>query len=129
MNAQTDSSLPAHPRLRLLLVDDAPRVRQELRLLLSLSAELEIAGEACNGLEAVRQVAALHPDVILLDLEMPVQDGYAAARQIKARWPACRVIAFSVHSYPSARQNAALAGCDDFIEKGAPIEEILEKIG
>lgn len=115
--------------LRLLIVDDASEVRRDLRLLFSLSGAVEVAGEAANGLEALRQMDALQPDVVLLDLEMPVMDGYEAARQIKARWPACRVVAFSVYSYPAARQKAAKAGVDDFVEKGAPLPEILQKIG
>jgi DNA-binding NarL/FixJ family response regulator len=90
---------------------------------------VEVVGEAANGLEAIRQVAALSPDVVLLDLEMPVLDGYQAAQEIKTRWPGCRVVALSVHSYIAARQAAALAGVDDFIEKGAPFDEILQKIG
>jgi DNA-binding NarL/FixJ family response regulator len=123
-----NTPLPSHPQLRLLIVDDNPQVRQELHLLLSLSAGLEIAGEAANGLEAIQQTAHLHPDVVLLDLEMPVLDGYEAARQIKTRWPACRVVALSVYSYPAAREKAARSGVNDFIEKGAPLSEILQKI-
>ncbi len=120
----------SNPRLlRLLIVDDAPEVRRDLHLLLSLCGAVEVAGEAANGREALQQTEHLRPDVVLLDLEMPVMDGYEAARQIKACWPNCRVVAFSVHSYPSARQKAARAGVDDFIEKGAPLQEILQKIG
>ena len=124
------SALPsAAHRLRLLIVDDMPCVRRDLRLLLSLSGDLEIAGEAANGQEALRQVASLRPDIVLLDLEMPVMDGYSAAYQIKSRWPTCRVVALSMHSYPAARQKATQAGCDDFIEKGATLTEIRQKIG
>ncbi len=119
----------AHRRLRLFIVDDMPDVRRDLGLLLTLSGDLEIAGEASNGQLAVQAFADLKPDVVLMDLEMPVMDGYAAARQIKARWPETRVVALSVHSYPTARQKASQSGCDDFIEKGAPLQEILRKIG
>jgi DNA-binding NarL/FixJ family response regulator len=119
---------PARP-LRVLIVDDKPQVRRDLRRLLALHKALEIAGEAADGLEAVRKAGEIRPDVILLDLEMPVLDGYAAARQIKTRWPGCRVVALSVHSYPSAREKAAQAGVDEFIEKGASLPETLRKIG
>ena len=128
----TTQPLPTKPStqfLRLLIVDDVAEVRRDLRLLLTLSGAVEVAGEAANGQEALQQTDALQPDVVLLDLEMPVMDGYEAARQIKACWPACRVVAFSVHSYSSARQKAAVAGVDEFIEKGAPLREILQKIG
>ncbi len=116
-------------QLRLLIVDDVYDVRRDLRLLITLSGKLEVAGEAANGQEALRLVETLQPDVVLLDLEMPVLDGYETARQIKARWPNCRVVAFSVHSYGAARQKASGAGVDEFIEKGAPLSEILQKIG
>jgi len=129
MSTQPLPTTSSQRLLRLLIVDDAAEVRRDLRLLLSLSGAVEVAGEAANGREALQQAEHLRPDVVLLDLEMPVMDGYEAARQIKAHWPGCRVVAFSVHSYPSARQKAAVAGVDEFIEKGAPLREILQKIG
>jgi DNA-binding NarL/FixJ family response regulator len=59
---------------------------------------------------------------------MPEMNGYEASSGIKTRRPDCRVIAFSVHSYPEAREKARRAGADDFIEKGAPLSQILQKI-
>ncbi len=129
MNTQSFSPSSCPQQLRLLIVDDVYDVRRDLRLLITLSGKLEVAGEAADGQEALQLVETLHPDVVLLDLEMPVMDGYETARQIKARWPACRVVAFSVHSYSAARQRAAWAGVDEFIEKGASLNEILQKIG
>jgi DNA-binding NarL/FixJ family response regulator len=128
MDPKSESSTPIQRLVRVLIVDDMPQVRQELGLLLRLSGELEVAGEAANGREAVALAAALCPDVVLMDLEMPVLDGFQAARQIKAGQPACRVIAFSVYSYPLARQKASQAGMDDFIEKGAPLHVILQAL-
>jgi len=128
MQPQPRYLTPSRRTLRILIVDDMPQVRQDLRLLLELSGAVEVVGEAADGRTAVAQVEAANPDVVLMDLEMPVMDGYEAARQVKARRPGCRVIAFSVHSYPQARQKAVLAGVDDFIEKGAPLEEILQRI-
>jgi DNA-binding NarL/FixJ family response regulator len=129
MITQPSSTLPAHRPLRLLIVDDRPQVRHDLRLLLSLCAELEVVGEACDGLEAVRKTRDLQPEVVLLDLEMPVMDGYEAARQIKTQCPTCRVAAFSIYSYCEARYKAFQAGVDVFIEKGASLQEILQKLG
>jgi DNA-binding NarL/FixJ family response regulator len=115
-------------RLQVLIVDDSPQVRQELRTLLTLAGEIEIVGEATDGLEAVRLAGALQPDVVLMDLEMPVMDGYEAARQIKSRWPACRVVALTVHGYEAARQKASQSGVDVFLVKGASVETLVQAI-
>ncbi len=116
------------PPIRTLIVDDVPDVRSDLRTALTLAGNIEVAGEATNGLEALRLAEVLQPAVVLMDLEMPVMDGYEAARQIKASAPACRVIALTVHGYESARQRAAEAGVDDFVVKGAPLESLVNAI-
>lgn len=121
------SSCTPH-RPRVLIVDDMPQVRQELRLLLSLTGEVEVVGEAANGFEAIGQAEALRPDAVVIDLEMPVMDGYEASRQIKTRWPACRVIALTVHDGEAERQRAAQVGVDAFIVKGAPVDALVKAI-
>ncbi len=113
---------------RVLIVDDMAQVRQDLRTILPLAGEIEVVGEAANGLEAVSQAETLQPDVVLIDLEMPVLDGYEAARRIKTHRPACRVIALTVHGYEAARQKAIQAGVDGFIVKGAPVENLVQAI-
>jgi DNA-binding NarL/FixJ family response regulator len=120
--------------IRLLIVDDAARVRQDLRTMLSLAGDaekdrlIEIVGEAANGLEAIRQAESLRPQVVLMDLEMPVLDGYEAARQIKTRCPSCQVIALTIHDYEAVWQRATQAGVDDFVVKGAPLETLIQAI-
>ena len=113
---------------RLLIVDDIPQVREDLRTLLALAGDIEIAGVAINGLDGVRQAGAIQPEVVLMDLEMPVMDGYEATRQIKSQNPACRVIALTIHDYREAREKAAQAGVDAFIVKGAPVETLVQAI-
>ena len=120
-------------RFRVLIVDDMAQVRQDLRTVLILAGmacgtPLEIVGAAANGQEAIQQVEALHPDVVLMDLAMPVMDGWTATRQIKALFPSIRVIALTVHSNPESRQKAYLSGIDSFIEKGAPATDIVRAI-
>lgn len=112
-------------KLRILIVDDRQPVRQELCAILPLVGDIEVVGEAVNGLAAVQLAAALQPQAVLLDLEMPVMDGYQAAAQIKASCPTCRVIALTIHGDESARRRATEAGCDVFIVKGAPIAALI----
>jgi DNA-binding NarL/FixJ family response regulator len=115
--------------IRILIVDDVERVRQDLRTFLTLSGKIEIVGEASNGLEAVRLVQALCPQMVLMDLEMPVMDGFEATRQIKALHPSCRVIALTIHAGEVERQQALQAGMSEVIAKGAPLELLLQAIG
>ena len=114
--------------IRVLIVDDVNHVRTELALLLSLSGDVEIIGQAANGLEAVHLAEMLSPAVVLMDLEMPVLDGYEAARLIRARMPGCRVIALSIHDGEDIREECVLAGMDDFVPKGACVDALLQAI-
>ena len=114
--------------IRVLIVDDTERVRQDLRTFLTLTGNIEIVGEASNGSEAIRLVDALCPQVILMDLEMPIMDGYEATHQIKVRQPSCRVITLTIHAGEIEQQRAFQAGADDFIVKGVPLETLLQAI-
>jgi DNA-binding NarL/FixJ family response regulator len=113
--------------VRVLLVDDVEEVRRDLRIALTLSGNIEIIGEAADGSEAVRLTESLQPDAVLMDLEMPVMDGYEATRQIKSRFP-CKVVALTVHDYESAREKAKQSGVDAFLVKGAPVKTIVQTI-
>jgi two-component system response regulator NreC len=116
-----------HP-LRVLLVDDSAQVRQELGQLLELSGLIHIVGEAADGQEAIRLAAKLLPQVIVMDLEMPGLDGYAATRQIKDHQPALRVVILSVYTRPDAERRAREAGADSFVVKGASYHVLLSAI-
>ncbi len=128
MPTQLSPSTPSRRCVRVLIVDDVPQVRQELRGLLQLTGELEVVGEAANGLEAISQAEALRPDVVVMDLEMPVMDGYEAARQIKSYQPAPRVVILSVHASPQEQRRAREAGADSFVVKGASYQIMLNAI-
>jgi DNA-binding NarL/FixJ family response regulator len=126
--------------VKVLIVDDVSQVRQDLRTVLALAGDVDqkhpedsdlsikIVGEAGNGLQAISQAEFLQPEVVLMDLEMPVMDGYEATRRIKSLFPTCRVLALSVHDYEAARQKAFQSGVDDFIVKGVPVETLVQAI-
>ena len=117
-----------NPIIRILIVDDMPQVRQELHMLLQLTNGLDVVGEAGNGKEAVQQSELLHPDVVIMDLEMPIMDGLQATQEIKRRRLAKRVVILSVHSKPEDLLNARQAGADDFIQKGAPYTTLIQTL-
>jgi DNA-binding NarL/FixJ family response regulator len=109
-------------------VDDSPDVLHDLRLLLELSGEMKIVGQTNNGLEAIHLAAALLPDVVLMDLELPGQDGFEATRQIKSQQCAPRVIILSMHASPVDRERARASGADDFVLKGSSYETLRNAI-
>jgi DNA-binding NarL/FixJ family response regulator len=113
---------------RLLIVDDMPQVRRELRTLLPLLDDIDIVGEAADGQSAIELAASLQPDAILMDVEMPIVDGITAARSIKQASPATRIIILSIHNEPAVRTQARSAGADDFVDKGASLNTLLQAI-
>jgi DNA-binding NarL/FixJ family response regulator len=116
-------------KIRMMIVDDLAPARWALRLFLEETADgLEIVGEADNGLEAVRLAERLSPDIVLMDLEMPVMDGFESARQIKDRHLAKGVIVVTARGYGGTREQAAKAGVDAFVEKVTAAETLIPAI-
>jgi DNA-binding NarL/FixJ family response regulator len=113
-------------RIHVLIADDRPRSRGGLRALLANWSITEVICEAANGLEAVQRVEDCQPDVVLMDVRMPMLDGLEATRLIKGRWPRVKVVVLTM--YAGYRADALAAGADDFLLKGCPIEELLEAI-
>lgn len=112
---------------RVLIADDSARARDGLRALLATWPEIAVVGEATDGQDAVRQVAECQPDVVLMDLRMPVLDGVRATQLIKQRWPSITVIVLTMYS---VEQPAALAaGADAFLIKGGAHERLLAALG
>jgi DNA-binding NarL/FixJ family response regulator len=114
--------------IKLLIVDDLEHVRQGLRTILELAGDLEIVGEACNGLEAIQQVEHLQPDVVLMDLVMPQVDGLEATERIKAKHPGTGVVMISIHDDEETRKRAEGAGADAFLAKGTDTETLIQSI-
>lgn len=113
-------------KIAILIADDRIASRNGLKALLATATEIEIAGEAADGRQAVRLVSELQPDVVLMDARMPVMDGLEATRIIKDRWPQVKVIMLSM--YRSYQAAALAAGADAFLVKGCPPEELFEAI-
>lgn len=105
-------------RARILVVDDVPAVRTALRALLS-SDHLEICGEAENGKQAVDRVKELVPDIVLIDISMPVMDGLRATLEIRRVAPSTKIVLFSIHDGPQAKSVARMVGADALVSKGA----------
>jgi DNA-binding NarL/FixJ family response regulator len=119
---------PERSRVRVLIVDDTPQVLHNLRQLLELTGEIDIVAEAGDGLEAVQLASEFSPEAVVMDLEMPGLDGYAATRLIKTRQPAPRVIILSVHAGAEEQERAREAGADGFVTKGERYEALMNAI-
>jgi DNA-binding NarL/FixJ family response regulator len=128
MQPSNSSHQSDQSRIRVLIVDDMPQVREDLRVLLQLSNEIEVVGEAGDGQEAIQQAELYHPDVVIMDMEMPVLDGLQATEQIKGRLLARRVVILSVHSEKGDVERAMQSGADAFVQKGSSYLTLIEAI-
>jgi DNA-binding NarL/FixJ family response regulator len=111
-----------------LLADDHEIVRQGVRSLLSEQHDVTVVGEAANGREAVDLAHRLKPDVIIMDVSMPLIEGDEATRQIKAYLPRTRVIAHSMYAQADKIEAMSQAGAERYVLKTAPAEELLAAI-
>jgi DNA-binding NarL/FixJ family response regulator len=114
--------------IRLLLVDDQDLIRRGLNALLSIDCQLEVVGEASNGHEAVTLVAQLHPDVVLMDVRMPIADGISGTRQICQQFPDTRVLMLTTFDDQEYVSQALQAGASGYLLKDTPFEELTQGI-
>jgi DNA-binding NarL/FixJ family response regulator len=114
--------------IRLLIVDDHPVVRDGLSGMCRSDPGLEVAGEAGNGAEAVIQAERLRPDVILMDLRMPVMDGVTAIRELAGRGVAARVLVLTTYDTDRDVLPAIEAGATGYLLKDAPRAELLRAV-
>jgi DNA-binding NarL/FixJ family response regulator len=115
-------------RTRVLVVDDHKVVRKGLRIFISVNDDLEFVGEAANGEEAIEQTAALQPDVVLMDLKMPVMDGPTAIEHIRERFPDVQVVALTSFEDESLARRALEAGAIGYLFKDAEEDELIAAI-
>jgi DNA-binding NarL/FixJ family response regulator len=114
--------------IRVLLADDQALFREALRTLISLQPDLEVVGEAANGKEALALAAALRPNVVLMDLQMPVVNGVAATHQLRLDQPDCRVIALTTFDDDEYVFECLRAGAVGYLLKDAPSETLFAAI-
>ena len=113
---------------KILIVDDFPIFRDGLRAILSNASNLEVVGEAENGNIAVKKASVLNPDVILMDITMPIMNGTEAIRMIKQRQPEIRIIAFTEQKSHDYVQAAFEAGANGYVLKDDTSDSLLAAI-
>jgi DNA-binding NarL/FixJ family response regulator len=114
--------------IRVLVVDDHPVVRGGLVGWLAAQADLEVVGEAADGLEALAQVAALSPDVVLMDLRMPRMDGVTAIERLAAAHPGVRVLVLTTYDTDADIVRAVAAGATGYLLKDAPLPQLADAV-
>ena len=114
--------------IRILLADDQLLFREALRMLISSQPDLEVVGEAANGEEAIKLADSFRPNVVLMDLQMPVMNGVAATRQLHATQPECRVIALTTFDGDEYVFDCLRAGAVGYLLKDAPSQNLFAAI-
>ncbi|MFD3723742.1 response regulator [Streptomyces sp. NPDC058671] len=114
--------------IRVLIVDDQIMVREGFSVLLGAMPDIEVVGEAVNGREAVAQVAALHPDVVLMDIRMPELNGIDATREIVAADAEAKVLVLTTFDLDEYVYQALRAGASGFLLKDASARQLAEGV-
>jgi len=114
--------------IRVLLVDDDPIFRDGLRTILSVQPGMVVVGEASNGQEALQIASALWPDVVVMDVHMPLLDGIAATRKMCVDSPRCQVVLLTTFPSPKLEQEAAQAGALCMLGKDISAAQLAEII-
>ncbi|KJY34926.1 response regulator transcription factor [Streptomyces sp. NRRL S-495] len=119
---------PAAPVVRVVLADDQPLVRAALEMVITEAEDLEVVGEAGNGAEAVRLAEELRPDVVVMDIRMPVLDGIEATRRVTAGPSPARVVVLTTFDEDENVYAALHAGASGFLVKDMALDDILDAI-
>ena len=115
-------------KIKVLIVDDHSLVRDGIRALLALVSDIEVVGEADNGREAVEKVRELEPDVVLMDLAMPIMGGLEATRRIRRQFPSTRVLALTQYDDSEYVIPVIEAGAVGFVTKMGAFSELTSAI-
>lgn len=122
------SSECANERIRVMLVDDERDVRTGLRMLLGLEADLTVVGEAEDGVSALLLAHQLMPDVVVMDVHMPLMDGIQTTRALRATLPASSVVLLTLFEGEQIRSTALDAGARATIPKTAALQPLLDAV-
>lgn len=122
------SPLPQNKKIRVVLVDDHAVVRQGLRMFIEMQPDMEITAEGCNGLEAVELATRLKPDVILLDLIMPLMDGVEATHKIVQKMPEARVLILTSFGEDDKVFPAIRAGAQGYLLKDIQPRDLVQAV-
>ncbi len=114
--------------IRVLVIDDHDMVRRGLAAFLTITPDLYLVGEGRNGQEAITLCETLSPDVVLMDLMMPVLDGAAATRAIRSRWPAIQVVALTSFEEKTLVREALAAGAISYLLKNVSVDDLTAAI-
>src|SRR3984885_5386520 len=128
MGAQNAPPGADRPVIGMVIAEDQAVVRRGAVLLLSMEPDMEVVGQACNGVEAVDLARLLHPDVVLMDLHMPVKGGVAATREITQALPGTQVLVLTTLDDDETVFEAVRAGAHAYLLKDAAEDELLETI-
>jgi len=112
--------------MNIMLVEDNLQARRALAAYLSLQVGIRITAEASNGLEAINEIKSHPPDIVIMDMQMPVMDGLEATKIIKKRWPKVKVVVLTM--YQNYQSEALSAGADAFLVKDCPVEELISAV-
>jgi len=115
-------------KVRVLLADDHVVVRDGLRLLIDSQQDMRVVGEAADGNEVLRQARELKPDVVVMDLSMPVLNGLQATEQLRAEQPAVKVVALTVHEDPTYLLQLCKAGAVGYVLKRSAGDDLIRAI-
>src|SRR5918999_2843845 len=115
-------------KMRLLLVDDHESIRKSLRQLIELKKDFQVVGEGANGTEAIERVDSLAPDIVLMDMNMPIMNGVQATRIIKDRHPNVQVLALTAFADMSLVSEMVKAGASGYLLKGGSSKELLDSL-
>jgi DNA-binding NarL/FixJ family response regulator len=122
-----DASAKPQRRFRILIADDHEAVRRGLRSAVA-SAGWDLCGEAVHGRDAVQKVQDLHPDLVIMDLSMPIMNGLDAAREIVKKDPKVKIVGFTMHESPQVREQTSMIGFHALAAKSAPLGNLLATV-